>query len=201
MLAEMIKNYKPKVIMSFNRDHLDEARCTFNSLDFAKIMGVTNKGSEYLGSYISHFDFYSISTIPRIRRWTTKSKRIIHWANKLQKSSVWSTRASSLRSRSEKAKHLHLHKTFDILNISFISSIHKIVLSENNWWFLFLLNTFPFKKEKADLETTKLLIRVHVCGNSEQPHFLWFICSDTRMIFRFLYDKNCFSILCNHRHQ
>lgn len=62
MFIDIIQNYKPTVITSFNGDKFDypfiEARCAHNYIDFSKTMGVNNKTGEYFGAYISHMDCY-----------------------------------------------------------------------------------------------------------------------------------------------
>lgn len=48
MFIDIIQNYKPTVITSFNGDKFDypfiQARCAHNYIDFNKTMGVNNKG-------------------------------------------------------------------------------------------------------------------------------------------------------------
>lgn len=62
IFGEIISNYRPTVITTFNGDKFDypflEARCEVNGVGFEKIMGVANKSDEYYGAYISHLDCY-----------------------------------------------------------------------------------------------------------------------------------------------
>lgn len=62
MFVNIIQDYKPVVITSYNGDRFDypfiETRCQINYIDFNNESGVMNKTNEYFGNYISHLDCF-----------------------------------------------------------------------------------------------------------------------------------------------